>query len=199
MKILGLTGGIACGKSTVSLTLKRLGAVIVDGDQISHELTGPSGAALPDIRAVFGNNVFHADGTLNRKALGNAVFGHPEALKALDDLMQPQILQVILDRISECRASGVKVCVLDMPLLYEKGLDTLCDTVWCVFLPEEEQIRRLMARDGLDKQAALLRIASMMPSAEKAARAETVIDTSGTIEETASKLPALYRALSGED
>ena len=89
MKIIGLTGGIACGKSTICLTLKELGAAIVDGDQLSRELTAPGGIALPGIRAQFGDGVFHEDGTLNRRALGEVVFGSDAQRAVLDELMQP--------------------------------------------------------------------------------------------------------------
>jgi len=125
MLVLGLTGGIACGKSTISLTLRELGAVIVDGDLLSRELTAKNGPALPDIRRAFGDGVFHPDGTLNRRALGAVVFSDERARDTLDSIMQPLLLTLILRAIEEARASGADVCVLDMPLLYEKGLERL--------------------------------------------------------------------------
>ena len=95
MRIIGLTGGIACGKSTISLTLKSLGATIIDGDQLSRALTQPGGLALPAIRAEFGSEVFHADGTLDRRALGSLIFASDERRHALDDLMQPLLREMI--------------------------------------------------------------------------------------------------------
>ena len=135
MRIIGLTGGIACGKSTISLTLKSLGATIIDGDQLSRALTQPGGLALPAIRAEFGSEVFHADGTLDRRALGSLIFASDERRHALDDLMQPLLREMIEREILRAKEGGAKICVLDMPLLYEAGLDGLCNTVWCASLP----------------------------------------------------------------
>ncbi len=194
MHILGLTGGIACGKSTVSLTLSALGAAIVDGDRLSRALTAPQGEALPKLREAFGDGVFQQDGTLNRRALGQMVFQHPEEKEKLDALMQPLIHGMTLKKIDEARENGASICVLDMPLLYEFGYERLCHRVWCVSLPQEEQIRRLMARDGMTREAALDRIRSQMPTREKAARADVVIDTSGTIEETQAIVRKLFEA-----
>ena len=138
MRTIGLTGSIACGKSNVSAVLRELGAAVVDGDLLSRELTAPGGPALPAIREAFGGGVFHADGTLNRRALGDVVFASDAARQRLDGLMQPLLRSLILRRMEEARAGGAKICVLDMPLLFEAGLDALCDTVWCVHLPREE-------------------------------------------------------------
>ena len=192
MRTIGLTGSIACGKSNVSAALRDLGAAVVDGDLLSRELTAPGGKALPAIRQAFGGGVFHGDGTLNRHALGDMVFASVEARARLDGLMQPLLRSLILRRMEEARAGGAKICVLDMPLLYEAGLDALCDTVWCVHLPRDEQIRRLMARDGLTLPQAEARLRSQLSSDEKAARARVVIDTSGSIDETRAMIPVLY-------
>ncbi len=192
MLVLGLTGGIACGKSTISLTLEELGAVIVDGDVLSRKLTAEGGAALPAIREAFGDGVFHPDGTLNRRALGAVVFGDDGARATLDGIMQPLLLTLILRSIEDARQEGASVCVLDMPLLYEKGLDRLCDRVWCASLPREMQIERLMARDGFTREEAEARLASQLSTTEKAARADVVIDTSGPIEYTKEYVISLY-------
>lgn len=197
MRILGLTGGIACGKSNVSAWLSEQGAVIIDGDLLSRELTAPGGEALPALRSAFGDGVFDGE-KLNRRALGALVFADGAQREKLDAVMQPLLRRLILRRIDEARANGASVCVLDMPLLYEKGLDALCDTVWCVWLPEDKQLERLMARDGFTREEAEQRLRSQLPALEKAARADTVIDTSGTIEETRLKLPALWQSELGE-
>ena len=192
MLVLGLTGGIACGKSTISLTLRELGAVIVDGDVLSRELTKPGGAALPAIREQFGDAVFGCDGTLNRRALGERVFGSDAARDALDTIMQPLLRRMILRAIDTARDSGAAVCVLDMPLLYEKGLDALCDRVWCAWLPRETQLERLLARDGFTREEAEQRLHSQLPTDEKAARADVVIDTSGSIQYTKDRIIEQY-------
>lgn len=194
MRIIGLTGGIACGKSNISQTLAELGAVIIDGDLLSRELTAPGGAALPDIRKAFGDGVFLPDGTLHRRALGAVIFVDDQARKTLDDIMQPRLWQLIEERIEEARAAQAPLCVLDMPLLYEAGLDRLCDRIWCAWIPRETQLERLMARDGFTCEEAEARLRSQMPADEKAARADVVIDTSGSIGYTKSMIPDYYAA-----
>ena len=113
MLVLGLTGGIACGKSTISQTLSELGAVIVDGDLLSRKLTMSGGAALPDIRAAFGDGVFLPDGTLNRRALGAVVFADDTARDKLDAIMQPLLLTLILRSIEDARLSGAGYVAID--------------------------------------------------------------------------------------
>ncbi len=184
MRIIGLTGGIACGKSHVSQVLHSLGVPVVDGDQLSRQLTAPGGIALADIRAAFGPQVFHTDGTLDRKALGSLVFHHGAQLKTLNDLMRPLLRPAISEALAGVEQSGAPLCVMDMPLLYEEGLDRLCRRVWCVALSRETQLRRLQERDHLSEAEALDRINSQMPVEEKAARADVVISTEGTMEET---------------
>jgi len=192
MLIIGLTGGIACGKSTISLTLRELGAVIIDGDVLSRELTAEGGRALPAIRGAFGDGVFHPDGTLDRRALGAVVFSDDQARDTLDGIMQPLLREMILDGITAARENGAAVCVLDMPLLYEKNLDGLCDRVWCAYIPRETQIARLMERDGFTRDEAEARLRSQLPAEEKAARADVVIDTSGSIQYTKGSVISLY-------
>lgn len=197
MLVLGLTGGIACGKSTISQTLAEQGAVIVDGDLLSRELTAEGGAALGDIRAAFGDGVFHPDGTLDRRALGAVVFAEDKARETLDAIMQPLLLTLILRDIENARSAGAAVCVLDMPLLYEKGLERLCDRVWCVYIPRALQLERLMARDGFTLEEAENRLRSQLPAEEKAARADVVIDTSGPMDYTKESVISLYAKEAG--
>ena len=191
MRVIGLTGSIACGKSTVSQELRRLGCTVIDGDQLSRGLTGPGGAAIPLIREAFGPSFFQPDGSLNRRALGNLVFSDPEALQRLDNLMAPLLVQATRDQLSKARTEGQKLCFLDFPLLYEKGYDQLCDSVWCVWLPEEKQLERLMERDGFAREEALSRIHAVLSSDQKAARADVVIDNSGAVEDTLKQIPGL--------
>lgn len=192
MRVIGLTGGIACGKSNVSDTLRELGAFIIDGDEIAHDLTRPGGRALPALLEAFGDGVFAEDGSLNRRALGARVFSDTAARLTLDAIMQPMIRQEIQRLLAQARTRGVKLCVLDMPLLYETGLESWCDRVWCVTLPRETQLQRLMARDGFTREEAEARLRSQLPAEEKAARAQVVIDTSGTIGYTKAMIPPLY-------
>lgn len=192
MRIIGLTGSIACGKSNVSDTLRQLGAAIIDGDLLSREVTAPGGPALPALRETFGEGVFHPDGTLNRRALGAVVFGDEAARARLNGIIHPMVKELTRQRIEEARRSGAALCVLDMPLLFETGMEGLCDRVWCVWLPREIQLQRLMARDSFTAEEAEARLRSQLSADEKAARADVVIDTSGSIEYTKSMIPALY-------
>ena len=190
--MIGLTGGIACGKSTVSTWLKdQPGCRIVDGDLISRRLTAPQGPALPLIREAFGDRYFLTDGSLNRRRLGSLVFSDDSARAQLDSLMAPLLKQETLHEISLARQEGAVLCFLDFPLLFEKGYDRLCDTVWCVFLPRDMQLRRLMERDGLSEEEARERMNAVLSSEEKAARSQVVIDNSGSIPYTLSLLPPL--------
>ena len=192
MRVIGLTGGIACGKSTVSDWLKsQPDCFIIDGDQLSRELCAPGGAALPLIREQFGDRFFLADGSLNRRRLGSLVFSNPEAREKLDLLMAPLLENLTYSRLEDARQRGYTLCFLDYPLLFEKGYDRLCQTVWCVYLPRPLQLHRLMARDGISEEEALQRMDAVLSSEEKASRSQVVIDNSGEISYTLSTLPPL--------
>lgn len=192
MRIIGLTGSIACGKSTVAAVLRDMGAAIIDGDQLSHQVTAPGGCDLPAIRQTFGDKVFHPDGTLDRRALGALVFGDDAAREKLNAIVHPLVIDMTRQQIHQARQAGAEVCVLDVPLLFETGMDALCHRVWCVWLPQEVQLQRLMARDGFTREEALARLRSQLSADEKAARAEIVIDTSGSMDYTKAMLPALF-------
>lgn len=191
MRIIGLTGSIACGKSSVSSLLLSRRIPVIDGDRLSRELTLPGKPVLLEIRRLFGDAYFASDGSLNRRALGQLVFSNPEARNALDHLMAPYLEALTEQRLQEAASSGASLCILDMPLLYEKGYDRFCDTVWTVWLPFETQLSRLMTRDGFTREEALSRIQAVMSSDEKAARANRIIDNSGAPEDTVRIVSAL--------
>ena len=191
MRIIGLTGSIACGKSTVSRWLTAGGWPVIDGDRLSRECTAPGGPALPAIRQAFGDGVFTPDGQLDRRALGSIVFADPAMLDRLNQLMAPFLRALTDQRLAEARQSGASLCFLEMPLLFEQGYDALCDTVWCVWLPESLQLARLMERDGITEAEARSRMKAVLSSDEKAARSRVVLDNSGTPEELLSRLPDL--------
>ena len=188
--VIGLTGGIACGKTNLSDALRKEGAPVIDADEISRSLTAPGGDALPLIRKAFGDQVFDGD-LLNRKRLGALVFSDPQALKTLNDITHPLIFQKMKEQMDKYPGA----VVLDVPLLFETGLDTWCNEIWCAYLPQKEQIKRLMARDGISRAAALQRIHSQMPTLQKARKADHVIRTLGSREESAALVLALWRAL----
>ena len=195
MRIIGLTGSIACGKSVISRYLSELGYPVIDGDKLSRELTEPGSPALAEIRQTFGVRYINDNGNLNRRALGQLVFRDSSARNALDAIMAPYLMELTKQRISYYENAGAGMCFLDMPLLYEKGYDRLCSSVWCVWLPLRIQMDRLIARDGFTEEEAMARIRSVMSSDEKASRADHVIDNSGTVQQT---LSFVDRLLEGE-
>ena len=192
MLIIALTGGIACGKSTVSSMLRTLGASIIDADEISRSLTAEGGAALPLIRETFGDQVFHADGTLNRPALSKAVFGNPDNLAKLNAITHPLIQREMLRLLDCCRETGAQIVVLDVPLLFEANMQHMGDLIACVTVPEEVQIARLFSRNGFDRETALARIRSQMPVSEKAARSDVIINADQPLEALAETVRKLY-------
>ena len=188
MRVIGLTGSIACGKSTVSQALISRGYPVIDGDAVSHRLTAENGPALPAIRQTFGPSFFLPDGRLDRKKLGSLVFRNDRARAALDDLMAPLLRNAILNALQEARDRSAALCFMDLPLLFEKGYDELCDSVWCVTLPLSLQLERLMQRDRCTEEEAMSRIRSVLSSEEKAELSDFVIDNSGTVEETLAQM-----------
>ncbi|MDD2428532.1 MAG: dephospho-CoA kinase [Eubacteriales bacterium] len=191
--IIGLTGGIACGKSNVARMLKAQGCPIIDTDKISHALTAPNGPALPFIRAEFGDSVFADTGELNRAELASVVFSSPDKIAALNAILHPMIFAEMERQMLLFHTEPL--LVLEIPLLYETGAEKYCDEVWAVYVQPEEQLRRLMRRNTLTRVQALGRITSQMPALEKARRADAAIDTSGSYAQTAAKVKALWNDL----
>lgn len=189
--VLGLTGGIACGKSYVARLLRQRGIPVLDADAISRSLTAPGGQALPAVRAAFGDQVFDGD-ALNRRALGEIVFADAAARKQLEDILHPLIIARMQQ---ETLSAGTALVAWDVPLLYETGMDAQCDEVWCVSIPAGMQVRRVMRRDHLSRQQALRRMASQMPLDEKRRRADHVIDTSGNFRSTNRRVRGLLRSM----
>jgi len=193
MLTIALTGGIACGKSTVSAMLAQLGASIIDADQISRSLTAPGGPALPAIRQAFGDGVFHADGTLNRPALSAVVFSNAQAIQQLNAITHPLVQQQMEAQLETCRKNGVQIVILDVPLLFEANMQHMGDLVACVTAPEDIQIARMKSRNGYSREEALSRIRSQMPVGEKAARSDVVIDTNVPLEQLERNVQRLYQ------
>ncbi len=191
MKI-GLTGSIACGKSTVSQYLRKLGYFVSDADAISRAMTAPGGEALPAIRQTFGDAVFDGD-VLNRRALGSVVFGDEAKREALNAILHPRIIARVQQELDLHGAPGTLVFA-DVPLLYECAMEGGFDRVWVVSAQEETQLDRLMTRDGLTEAEAMARIRSQMPLAEKRRRADAVIHTDGPIPQTQRQIRRLLAA-----
>ncbi len=195
MRVVGLTGGIACGKTTVAGWLKELGAAVIDADAISRGLTAPGGAALPAIFGAFGRDVENGDGTLNRGALAAKVFENEALRQRLNGIVHPMVLARIREEMEKCREAGVSVVVLDVPLLYEAGMEGLADAVLCVAAPEAVQLSRLQARDGLTREQALARIHSQWPLEKKIRLADETLWTDGPVEKVRARAEEVFKRL----
>lgn len=175
---LGLTGGIASGKSTVAALFEQAGYPVIDADVIARQIVEPNSLALKKIALRFGRDMIQADGTLNRKALGAKVFGHPQALADLNAIEHPYIRVALTKALDKAVASGVDLVVGVIPLMYETQWEAYFDGVAVVNITPKLQLERLVARDGLTVDEANARIDSQMPLAEKVAKADFVIDNS---------------------
>ena len=189
MRIIGLTGGIACGKSTVSKMLKDCGACIVDADAIAHELSQPNQPIFHAYVELFGPEIVTPEGTLDRAEIARRVFSDTVLRDKMNARVHPIIRAAAEDRLDAAHMDGTAVVVLDVPLLFEAGWDALTP---------EEQLARLLARDHtMDEAEARARIAAQMPLAEKCMRADVVIDNSGTREETKERVEKLWETYLG--
>ena len=191
--VLGLTGNIASGKSTVLAMLTRLGAVPLDADAIYHELIAPGTPLWRAIRDRFGGRVVAPDGGIDRRALGALVFADADALADLDALTHPAVTAAVRDRLAGLDGG---IAVVDAVKLIESGRAQDCDRVWLVVSEPEQQVERLMRRNGLDRAEAERRIAAQPPLAPKLPLVDAVIDNSGSLEATRAQVEAAWRGLS---
>ena len=204
-RVVGLTGGIGTGKSTVGRLLAALGAVVIDSDAIVHELQAPGTPLLARIAESFGSEMIRSDGSLDRARLGELVFGDEQARARLNALVHPAVGRETLRRLEAARAAGAALVVLDIPLLLEgrarrKSGGTASDAaseVILVYAPESLQIERQLRRDGVSREQALARIRAQLPIEEKRALADYVIDNSGSLAETERQVRELFAKLTG--
>ena len=196
MIVVGLTGGIASGKSTVAGFLRQAGARIVDADRIARAVVAPGGPAYAEIVALFGPTILLPDGQIDRKRLGGIIFNDPAQQAALNAIVHPRVFErfgVVIERMAA--HSPDAVVVLDVPLLFETGMQRDLAEVIVVYVPEALQLQRLMARDDLSAQDAMARIRSQLPIEEKRRRATIVIDNSGSRSATRQVAGALFERL----
>ncbi|MFW5873346.1 MAG: dephospho-CoA kinase [Bacillota bacterium] len=182
---LGLTGGIATGKTTAANILRDLGADIIDADKIAHKIMEPEGPAYSDVVQFFGNNILNEAGSINRKKLGEIVFNNSELRQKLEKITHPIIVKEIEKRLNN-NLDNNKVIVA--PLLYETGLESLVDQVWVIYCNLSTQIERLKSRDNLNSYEANLRIEAQMSLEKKIKKADLAIENEGSIEELENKL-----------
>lgn len=196
--IVGLTGGIACGKTTVSNLFKDKGCPIVDADQVAREVVEPGELGLSQVVERFGTGVITEDGTLNRKKLGQIVFSDEAARAELNAILHPLIQKRMQEKKEQALKLAPPFVIMDIPLLYENGHENTMDIVIVVYVPASVQLERLMLRDGFSRQEAKKRIASQMDIEEKKKRADFIIDNTGTFEDTKQQVEKIYSRLSKE-
>lgn len=190
---IGLTGGIGSGKSTVSRRLAELGAAVVDADLIAREVVQPGESALEQIRARFGKQVFAADGSLDRPALGRVVFGDPRSLAALEAITHPAIWRRTAERLADLERSGTQVAVHDMPLLVEKQMAGQYHLVVVVDTDEEVRVRRIVETRGTPQDEARSRVAAQATDEQRRAVADVLLDNNGTPEQLLAAVDRLWR------
>lgn len=203
MKVIGLTGGIASGKSTVAKFLEELGAVIIDADKVGHEAFKPDSETWQEVVAAFGREILTPDGEIDRRKLSKIVFSDSEALVRLNQIVHPWMYETVKARIEDYRRRGVKVVVLELPLLVEvplslksgqPSLSDEMDEVWVTVAPEAVVLKRLKDKSGLSQAESLARIRSQLPSEEKLKHADVVIDTDCGLDELKAKVAKLWEA-----
>jgi dephospho-CoA kinase len=194
--VIGLTGGIASGKSSVAAVLRDLGAPIVDADQLARDVVEPGKPALADIAERFGREVLDAEGRLDRKRLGERVFADPTARAALNAITHPRIAEASRAALAELRASGRHpVALYEAALLVENQIHRGLDGLIVVSVPAEVQIERLCRRDQIDPDAARARLAAQLPLADKVAVADWVVDNGGSLDETRAQVERIWREI----
>ena len=182
-RIIGITGGIASGKSTVTEFLRQLGYQVIDADQVVHELQEPGELLYQALLSTFGSSILQEDGRLDRPKLGAMIFGNPELLEQSSQIQNQIIREELADR-RDLLAETEDIFFMDLPLLFELGYESWFDQVWLVDVTEETQLSRLMTRNALSQEEAEKRIAAQLSLQEKRNRADVLIDNNGPLEET---------------
>lgn len=195
MLVVGLTGGIASGKSTVSGLFQQLGVPVICADELAHEAVKPGAPALEEIRREFGDESIDEKGNLDRAAMAALVFHDPSLRKKLESIIHPRVSEGKNRRLEEFRRRGYAVVVVDVPLLYESGWEKEFDLVVVVHVPRHVQEQRLVDRDGMTHEDARARLDAQMPIEDKRARADRVVDNTGSVPYTREQVVAILREL----
>lgn len=199
MKTIGLTGGIGTGKSTVSEYLKEKGCVIIDADLLSKEMTQKGSPALDEIKRSFGEKYISKEGNLERKLLGDLVFNNPEALAKLQTIITKKVeekIDSILKQLKE--RDNDDIVVIDAPLLFECGMESVADENWLITADMSVRIQRVKKRDGLSEKQISDRINNQMSEEEKRGKSRCIIDNSGTVEELYRKVDKIIERIRDE-
>ncbi len=194
LRVVGLTGGIASGKSTAAKLLGELGAQVIDADVLGHEAYNPGTSAFRAVVQAFGEDIVAEDGSINRRALGGKVFGNDVALKRLTDIVWPEIRRLAELEIHKIRGENpTAVIVLEAAVLFEAGWEDIADEIWVVVVEPEIAIERAMQRDGADRSAIEARINSQLSNEERTAKAHLIIDNSEDEEALVSRVNAAWK------
>jgi dephospho-CoA kinase len=192
---IGLTGGIASGKSAVSQMLAEHGALVIDADKVGHEAYRKDGGCYQAVVDAFGQDVVGADGEIDRKALGGKVFGDPAQRKRLEGIVWPWMKETMAERMAKIRAEGTPVVVLEAAVLIEADWIDITDQVWVVVVPPELARQRVVERNGLTPEQADARIAAQLTNDERVKHAQVVIENAGTVEDLRAKVDAAWEQL----
>jgi len=193
MKVIGLTGGIGSGKSTVSRFLAELGAVIIDADKVGHEALKPDTELWREVVAAFGRQILTPGGDIDREKLGEIVFSNPDSLLRLNRIVHPRLYEVVKAQLEECRRQGIEVVVLEAPLLIEAGWTSLVNEIWVTVASEATVLRRLQERTGLSEPESLSRIRSQLSFVERVRYADVTIDTDCDPDELRARVEKLWQ------
>ena len=192
---IAITGGAGSGKSTVAQMFRELGAEVLDADAAAREAVAVGTPAWQELRRLFGGEYFNPDGELNRARMAQLVFANPEARKKLNDLVHPQVAAGLQRRLKELERQGVGLVLVDVPLLFEAGLESAYDRVIVVYVDPEDQVRRLQNRDGRGAAEIEGLLKAQRPLADKASRADFVVDNRGPLEETGTQVQEIWAEL----
>jgi dephospho-CoA kinase len=184
MRLIGVTGGIATGKSTVDRMLAVHGATVIDADELAREAVRPGERTLEQVASRFGPDVIRPDGTLDRSRVGAIVFADEAARRDLERITHPRIIELMQERIAAALAGPAPLVAVDVPLLFENAREAMFEGVLLVYAPRDVQLRRLHERNGLDEAAALQRLAAQLPIDEKRDRATWIIDNGDGLDAT---------------
>ena len=197
MHVIGLTGGIASGKSTVTAFFRNHDVPVIDADLLGHRTYEPGTDTFAAVVKAFGNDVVAQDGTIDRRVLGGKVFGKPDELKRLTDVVWPGIRRLASEALSEFETAGNHLAVLEAAVLFEAGWEDLCDEIWVVVVEPDLAVERLASRNGLDPEAARARIDSQLSNAERVSRAGVVIENNSSFEALESRIEEAWSELQG--
>lgn len=193
MLTIGLTGGIASGKTTISQLLAERGATVIDADKVGHEVYRPRTPGWRALLDVFGADLAGPDSVIDRRKLGALVFNDPAQMKKLTGIVWPRMKEMMRTELDRLRLSGVRITVLEAAVLFEAGWQDLVDEIWAAVVAPGVAVERLIKRNGLSEEQARARLASQLSNEERARQSDIVIDNSGSLEDLSQSVDALWR------